>query len=786
MPLIIEDEGKLLGKKQAKVPDKLVNKIKRNLNLFGQYKQSKGFKRASSIVDDNYNKRSNKKDKIHNGDKTLSFSDIKKIDHEYKNMSINDDDVNAKNLGFILPGGNDMKNWAHDTLRKMRTAVKKVKAVPPVPKLEKPSPELKDTKKDIKMGNAAVKLTEDIEYFYDEYYYEYGPTYVFNSFLENPKGKQNWGVLINPEMYAKALREFTRFGKLTNFPSKYVYQWMGIIMKNTSILMANTDICGHSQNFPEEECEDFLKKYFGDGRDVNVYGYNKVEIEVTPEEVVQMCETGSLINEVTDKYGQTYLPWITQTDADRISVEQETRRKLDVFKETYGDLYNYIDSYNKKHKSPYSNNELKIESGKIYWITESDIILYQIGITDYWMVLPDGSDGVSDYGIDPIIKILNEFDESLPSEKVLVLVNKALDVYHCRGDLSSIFVQGGSKALTAIAESLKRRKKIIVNENQLISLKEYHDRLVFNFDKDGNPYYEKNNWEHYVDFLEEIGKPGVLPKSEWDYNDISKAIEGAKEKIDYQNYDNGISEDDYVEAFLQLVYETFVYGYNEKEDIFEENFLELFYDYEEYKEKNNYYGEDETLRHFLIDTTDVLDDPNNLDDYLTNSGYIELQSRLKDTFIDKFEEYGMLDSMIVNDRGLIYVERNIKIPKFDSPNFNYYTKDKNYYNYLKKMYYDLGNCFSWGEGYGEAYCGNSFGAEGSSEIKLKCWVDPKDVNWQKTVYRNCYSLREEREVYIDASGAKIEIFDVVLENGKTNGINVSGKSLIKSPIIITY
>ena len=27
MPLIIEDEGKLLGKKQAKVPDKLVNKI---------------------------------------------------------------------------------------------------------------------------------------------------------------------------------------------------------------------------------------------------------------------------------------------------------------------------------------------------------------------------------------------------------------------------------------------------------------------------------------------------------------------------------------------------------------------------------------------------------------------------------------------------------------------------------------------------------------------------------------------------------------------------------------
>ena len=64
MPLIIEDEGKLLGKKQAKVPDKLVNKIKNNLNLFGQDKKSKGYKRASSIVDDEYNKRSKKKDKI--------------------------------------------------------------------------------------------------------------------------------------------------------------------------------------------------------------------------------------------------------------------------------------------------------------------------------------------------------------------------------------------------------------------------------------------------------------------------------------------------------------------------------------------------------------------------------------------------------------------------------------------------------------------------------------------------------------------------------------------------
>jgi len=51
---------------------------------------------------------------------------------------------------------------------------------------------------------------------------------------------------------------------------------------------------------------------------------------------------------------------------------------------------------------------------------------------------------------------------------------------------------------------------------------------------------------------------------------------------------------------------------------------------------------------------------------------------------------------------------------------------------------------------------------------------------------NCYSLNKEKEVYIDEPGAKIEVFDVVLEHGKINGQNVSGKSLMKTPIIIEY
>ena len=141
--------------------------------------------------------------------------------------------------------------------------------------------------------------------------------------------------------------------------------------------------------------------------------------------------------------------------------------------------------------------------------------------------------------------------------------------------------------------------------------------------------------------------------------------------------------------------------------------------------------------------------------------------------------------MTVNDRGLIYMERTITMPNFNSPNFSY-QGNKNYYNFLKKLYSDLGNCFTWAEGYGEAYCGTNYGKDGCNDITLKCWVDPKDVNWEETIYRNCYPLKNEKEIYIDRSGAKVEVFDVKLMAGNVNGIDVSGKSLLKKPIIITY
>ena len=366
----------------------------------------------------------------------------------------------------------------------LKRCVKKSTSKEKVSPVEPPKPtsrEIKPTQiknNSIKVGNATITFNENRvikeslneEHPFHEYLEDYGVNYVFNEFLTNPSGKQNWGVLINPNMYAKALREFTQYGKLVNFPPRYVYQWMGIIMKNTAILKANTDIAGHSEWFPYDEFENFINSYFKNNRKIGING-DDVKIELSPEDVIKLCEEDfSTLNEAVDKYGQTYFPWISQSDADGMAARQDLERKKAKFSQIYGDIEEYVAEFNKK-----SNYKGKIEidynTNKLFWLVDCLNFLDLIGFYD-WMQMPDGSDAFSDFGISPLERVLSEYDESLPPEKVLVIVNKALDIYHQRGDMSSIFITGGSRSLSRIAEHKEKNpKKIYITENQIIKIK---------------------------------------------------------------------------------------------------------------------------------------------------------------------------------------------------------------------------------------------------------------------------------------------------------------------------
>lgn len=78
--------------------------------------------------------------------------------------------------------------------------------------------------------------------------------------------------------------------------------------------------------------------------------------------------------------------------------------------------------------------------------------LDNLGFYD-WCKLPDGSDAWSDYGLEPLWKIITSIkDDSTKGEK-LIAINRCLDVAHCRGDLASMFIEGGSRSCYEISNT---------------------------------------------------------------------------------------------------------------------------------------------------------------------------------------------------------------------------------------------------------------------------------------------------------------------------------------------
>jgi len=82
-------------------------------------------------------------------------------------------------------------------------------------------------------------------------------------------------------------------------------------------------------------------------------------------------------------------------------------------------------------------------------------------------ILPKWSNGhdlISDFGLEPLGKIIKELIETKNHNKILVLINKALDVSHQRSDLSELFIQGGAASLDRISGVNETIIKLIKEE----------------------------------------------------------------------------------------------------------------------------------------------------------------------------------------------------------------------------------------------------------------------------------------------------------------------------------
>ena len=261
-------------------------------------------------------------------------------------------------------------------------------------------------------------LLEEREWHeYYDYLSEYDEYYVLCMLANN---ENLWIPRINPNMYQQALNEFTRTGSLEKYPTKYIYQWMGIIMKNTAIIRSITALAGHDVGFPTDAVVD---AFFG--------------------------------GESDEKYER----W------------DEYKRSLahkGTFSPDFGWMGQEEDDYNEEDE-----------------VDDSEAASQYLEDNGYYdkMVLPDDSQAWSDYGVQPLEQIISEYNDNLSPEEVLVLINKALDVTHQRGDLCSAFIEGGSATLSRISnggyinESKENGEKMKDIHQICSELKPYMDSL---------------------------------------------------------------------------------------------------------------------------------------------------------------------------------------------------------------------------------------------------------------------------------------------------------------------
>ena len=161
MPIYIK-ENNALKDNMYEIPPKLQRHLQDTLTKFQDYSQDKGYKRLNSLVNPDYNKRSDKEDRLHSDAKHISFSDLKRIDHDFRHMNQNPHDFQRQ-----MNGGDEMARFARETLNKERTKVEPVLKQEKVKSLAKSN--LKPTLSEpssITVGNITAQVHESKKKIY--------------------------------------------------------------------------------------------------------------------------------------------------------------------------------------------------------------------------------------------------------------------------------------------------------------------------------------------------------------------------------------------------------------------------------------------------------------------------------------------------------------------------------------------------------------------------------------------------------------------------------------------
>jgi len=324
----------------------------------------------------------------------------------------------------------------------------------------------------------------------------------------------------------------------------------------------------------------------------------------------------------------------------------------------------------------------------------------------------------------------------------------------------------GKISYTVTSEN-KKPKKIYISEEAIKTLYEDYRQLKIPFKNDsGKGYDYKENYELFIDWLESIGKYGRLEPYTGD--------ESYEEMID------NLIEPAYVEYMNEWDADAAVFDF-----IFDDMFADA--------------RNDGTIEDYFILPDEIInnaDEIGNLSYELGIDGDIDeayqyLTDEGKKIFKEKsFEQFkliiynGLYHEIETDDRGLIYVEREISVPELFNTQYDInVSPDKHdYFKMLSQSYKGIGNCWSWAHGGGEAYCANPYPEIGEDFITLRGWTNPKSINWTDTMQINVQMGNEEKELRLH-KGAIVEVDEIII-NGFNARDDIKGKNILNKPILI--
>lgn len=94
------------------------------------------------------------------------------------------------------------------------------------------------------------------------------------------------------------------------------------------------------------------------------------------------------------------------------------------------------------------SNDEKYDFSYVYGLLEDEY-----DIDEYIPFFSNGQPVLSDYGLNPLLKLAEVLLKETTSEGILLTINRIMNVVHQRSDLSELFIEGGEKSHSMISNT---------------------------------------------------------------------------------------------------------------------------------------------------------------------------------------------------------------------------------------------------------------------------------------------------------------------------------------------